>query len=861
MKMNVTMKTILMLIGPTECGKTTFAQEILIPQLNKHTEGKEFRTNVQYLSSDAIRQELLGHTHDKYDAVMTECSEQAFEILFTKLNSVTKFPINADFVIVDTTGLSETFRNRVLDISKENHYQVDAVLFDYKNVNDYYSSTRSKKLIATHTNRLRKDVLPSIRKDNFHTVHRIKAKDFFDADLNSPNPDYVIDILNYDDYLSHILPQQYEYVIIGDIHEQTADLVNLVTTHGFIIKDGIMTTDNAAAKRFVLVGDLIDKGGDTKGIIEFITQNRKWFYIVKGNHENFVSKFLRGEIKEKEIPHSVLEEYFTAIPSLTSDKELKQQFFNLVDSSKDFYRFIGISSPSFYVTHSPCKNKYIGKLDSYSRKQQRKFATIHDEPLEQQLNFLTNEAVGNHPYHVFGHVATQRNIRIRNKIGVDTGCVHGNTLTSVEFIRNRPVFKSVASTCDMDKELPIIFVQKKSIKVDELEDQDLKRLNYVLKNKVNFISGTMSPSDKDMENEELESLRKGLDYFKSSGVKEVILQPKYMGSRCNIYLSQKLDECYAVSRNGYKITRIDLTGVFKTLQEQHRVYMEENKIDYLLLDGELLPWRILGEELIHHEFEVVSKSIESELDFLTENGFNESFNELVETYKNSNFDYLEVKSTKKDLAEQFGHSTYNTYRNLKEVLKTYVPINTHKDALSIFQEQLAIYGEVSEAHFKAFSILKMKISGKELLPKMNSSDMFKILSSDDYLVLSFEDEEAYRKAKKFFDEVTTNRKMEGIVIKPEVLTADVAPYMKVRNPDYLTIVYGYDYQFPHKMKSLLTQKNISKKLRTSISEHRLGQEMLEFEHESIRTTNIEYQQVVANLLFETQKEKEIDPRL
>ena len=37
----------------------------------------------------------------------------------------------------------------------------------------------------------------------------------------------------------------------------------------------------------------------------------------------------------------------------------------------------------------------------------------------------------------------------------------------------------------------------------------------------------------------------------------------------------------------------------------------------------------------------------------------------------------------------------------------------------------------------------------------------------------------------------------------------IVPYMKVRNPSYLAIIYGYDYRFPHKYTKLMKQKNIS----------------------------------------------------
>jgi predicted kinase len=68
------MHTIFMLVGATECGKTTFAKEVLLPQLRLEDVSRNWRANVQYLSSDAIRQDILGYDYDKYDQVMLESS-------------------------------------------------------------------------------------------------------------------------------------------------------------------------------------------------------------------------------------------------------------------------------------------------------------------------------------------------------------------------------------------------------------------------------------------------------------------------------------------------------------------------------------------------------------------------------------------------------------------------------------------------------------------------------------------------------------------------------------------------------------------------------------------------------------------
>jgi predicted kinase len=858
--------TIYMLIGPTECGKSTFAKNILIPQLKYENAEKNYITNVQYLSSDEIRQELLGHPYDKYASMMMEASQQAFDLLFHKLEAVTSFPINADFVIVDTTGLAEDFRKKVIQIAKDQHYRLEAIVFDYRNIRDYYASERSKKVIANHVNRLRRDVLPQLRRGDYDDIHRIREKNFLQPG------GYEVVVGDRQEYVEHLLPQDQYYIIVGDVHESLDELQELITAHGFEVVDGkIMPTSKSRDKKFVLIGDYIDKGKNTAANVTFLYENREFFYFIKGNHENFVSKYLKGEIHDVD-PH-LLENFFDSIPVLAADAELRDKFQELVNQSKDFYRFIGKENNSYYLTHAPCHNRYIGKLDTISRRNQRRFATEFGSNIEEQLRFLERESSTNYPYHVFGHVATRDVIRLKNKIGIDTGCVSGGSLTSVALGGFKPFFKNVRATRTSDEALQLAFARKKGneIKLVELSEADEERLNYVLRNKINFISGTISPADKDLRSRELESLAKGLDFFKENGVPEVILQPKYMGSRCNLYLARELPQCYATSRNGYKITHVDLTEVFTRLLDKFSPYMDEKGISMIIFDGELLPWMALGKGLIEKQFDVMAKSLETEIHFLKEFGFEEKLQELGDRYEASRFEELKSKYPKKELIKNFGLVDYHNFKDLKGILETVPSLEEQERAAGVYQQQLELYGKDSELEYKPFSILKVVYAnGEEEFPtlSMRTSELFSLISEDEFLVVNLESPDTYEAAQRFFEKITTERGMEGVVIKPEVplsvgvgAEGEVIPFMKVRNKEYLTLVYGYDYRLPHKYEKLIKQKSIKRKIKASLAEYKLGMEMLKVRLDEIGPGNQHFKQTVANLLFEESQESEIDPRL
>ena len=65
----------------------------------------------------------------------------------------------------------------------------------------------------------------------------------------------------------------------------------------------------------------------------------------------------------------------------------------------------------------------------------------------------------------------------------------------------------------------------------------------------------------------------------------------------------------------------------------------------------------------------------------------------------------------------------------------------------------------------------------------------------------------------------------------------------------------------HKYRKLLKQKNVNQKLRTSLSEYRLGMQLLGVSFADITPDHAAYKEIAANLLFEVAQEREIDPRL
>ena len=880
--------TIIMLVGPSGAGKSTFANRVMIPQLNKgFNKANNFMPNIQYISSDAIRRDILGINYDKFDEVMTESSTQAFEILFGKLKAVTTYPINAEFVILDTTGLSEKFRNDVLDIANENNYNVDVVVFDYKKVDEYQKNFYSDelkgketggRLIAKHMKRLKTEVLRTLKKGTYRNIHKIKSKDFLTEVGGALVPNYNVFAWDYEKYIGRILPKKYDWVTIGDVHGCYDEMIELLGKYGFTIEDDVITdTEKSKGLGLIFAGDLIDKSSiqDIEKTLRFIHKNmalmRDRLQLVLGNHEEMVWKWITGH-KDLEITPQRLKEkgiYYNTTELLEQNEEMKQIFMEIFENMKGWVKFIGTDKRSFVVTHAPCEIKYLEKMDGKSLKKQYKCMSRSKNKgmsNDELTPYLKLEAVKNQPMHIFAHMGQTDVRNFKNKVCIDAGCVYGGKLVGYSNPHGKPFIQTVRKAGSTDAQNDFsnalfaeVAAERKEVDIESLSDFNQRRLNYLMDNGIGYVGGTISPAPKDEETGEFESLKAGLDYYKGK-VKEVVLQPKYMGSRAQVYLNRDIEKCYATSRNGYKI-KTDLTNMFTDQLKQQETIMGAFNIQELVMDGELMPWAALGSGLIDAQFGVIDRAVESELEFLMENGFDEAFQDLQTSYVESGFVEDRNKMNKKELAKQYGHS-YNNFKSLQWEIDRFQSVEVHQKAWETYHDQVEIYGVDGEIHYKPFRILKAtkteEHGGETFSVDMNSSMQFGTINDDEICVINFEDENYLEFAQEWYDKTTKIDKMEGCVIKPNDKENPewLAPFMKVRNTDYLHIIYGYDMNFPKKFDKLFKQKNIGRKLRASIAEYKLGEKMLEAEMGSDTQ-----RQIIANLMFENEKEIGIDPRL
>lgn len=179
MKLTFKSNTIILLIGPSGAGKSFFSENYL----------ETYLQNYHRISSDQLRENLLcGYDFDneldldKYQPRMMQVSRQAFNLLYYELEQRTSYPVNNDFIIVDSTGLNKDFRQKIIDIARRNHYNIDCIIFDFKNDDDYFTYVPEEYQWVTrkHLRKLRKETLQELNLKDFGQKIKIKDRNWDD---------------------------------------------------------------------------------------------------------------------------------------------------------------------------------------------------------------------------------------------------------------------------------------------------------------------------------------------------------------------------------------------------------------------------------------------------------------------------------------------------------------------------------------------------------------------------------------------------------------------------------------------------------------------------------------------------------
>ena len=838
--------TIYVAVGPSNCGKSTFFQKLFfatVEQLQRTT----ITAQPILLSSDQLRKDVLDKVtylgdafdkeFDKLSYQSLDLSDLAFKDLFHKIDIYTSYPISAPYIFIDSTGLWEEFRTRIEDLAKERFYNVKYILFLYNKTQDYYNwagSTEAKRIITKHIAALRETKLPNGRV--------IK--------ITKPTKEVTVDVslLNQD-----CITSSTELDIVGDIHSCYKNLTNIVSALGY--DDGLNHPEN---RQLVFVGDLIDRGPDIEAVLNWFHNRLDLFrenkhFLITGNHERWTKLALKREI---DVDTSLLK-FFTDFKTLEGSSELSEKFLDVCSAMRPC-----VISPNSIITHVPCSLQAVGKLSFAACREQStlRYPDTNEEISELITKFAQTETLRG-KIRVFGHISFNEPLVYRGAYGIDTGADKGNLITALKLAQSRkPELVSLPSEYNVgsgDRTYSFNYPQRvlPTLNFDSLSPHQRRRIFNAAKNRINFIAPTISPPA--AHEDQLESIASAIDLYTSYGIKDLIIQTKHMGSRCQVYLDRLNPESsFAVSRNGFVINpeRVDMSQIYPELNEAIPTVWDDERLT--IIDGELMPWSALGKGLIDDVF--VSQQIA-----LLEECSDPSTQRLMLLLKTlSEEDKQSYKTDKNSmkraaLAEKWpGH--------LMRVLDLVGFLPENYDELvtaeaEVYSRQVNIYGSESPVKFMPFTVLKSvhpdhERSGAERPEGAHFSGV--LIHTDDP-----RDVEA---ANRIFDSCIA-RGVEGVVVKPykfdPMKEVDYPTAVKVRQKDYLTLVYGSDYLRPENYSTLLKKKKVASKLRHSVKAQNLAVRLLNMPFGSLTKDNSEYLSLLYQIVCEEASQINIDPKL
>jgi len=842
-------QTLIILVGPSNAGKTYFADMFKTQVKQDYPIAK-----VIHIASDFNRSFLLDQIKfDKMASWMYEVSEPAFDMYYQNIESAMKFPVDAEVIIADATNLKMSNITRLTELAHKYKYNVDYVVFYYNRRKDYFKYTdefTTEYITHIHYKKMHdiyKNILSLNKKTRHGNVYCLhKHVDSIQIDYDNSwyvyfNKQYYTDYKNV--------------VVIGDIHGQYEAMQELLDKFDISVENQEIKLNNSSVDLLVFTGDYIDKCPyeNTVWMIDFVDRNIDSTNIIflRGNHERFVYHYLNRTKSYLQTSKELVDNYFTSVKYLYQDDDTRQKFLKWYKKTLKF-----IKLPNCIVCHAPVDKQLMCKVNTDTM---IKGEVRHGTSTDAYLKYFMQ--LGNfEPLVVFGHVSTQYPFVYKNVVFIDGGADKGNLLCGCYIDKRKNVkFKTVKVDSNEKEHVENfhIFIrnqlyEQKKIQFDELEPLDLYRLRYLKRKNIRFLSGTMPPAwATDSSIEDIDTV---FDYYKKHGIDEVILEPKYMGSRINVYLDcVDVSKTQFVTRGGY-IAYISNENKEKLLKQCERwIDSYKNKCGALpksmIIDGELLPWATLGQDLIDNTFNLYYKLVQSELKILSDTGFDKLFLKKKEELESMK------ELSKEDIIENYGHHIYR----LSKVLQQYhhIPIADKKAYISLFKKQLDLYANSDVSiEIKPFNVLCID---DFILPLDTHEQTFTLFNNDSYCLVDVNDISSRQKGKEFFHTLSYDRGFEGIVIKPNKIDKavfnNVVPYFKVRNEDYLLIIYGYLYKEYYNRFIKSKNRSMKAKIAACLQEWNAGLKMLQAK------TSSDFTNAYLEFKYGENIEVNVDPRL
>ncbi|MGJ4970847.1 polynucleotide kinase-phosphatase [Bradyrhizobium sp. HKCCYLRH1073] len=813
---------LIVLIGSTGSGKSTFAAKHFLP--------------TEVISSDHCRALVADDETDQ------GVSADAFDIVREIAGKRLK---HRRLAVIDATNVRPADRKGWVELARKWHALPVAIVFDpgIDVCIDRNKSRPERSLGGPVVQRMVSEVrrgFGGLQREGFRQVWKLDSVARIEAATIARQPLW-----------TDKRHDRGPFDIIGDVHGCADELQALLAKLGYQVRwrddDGrrAVSVTPPAGRKLVFVGDLVDRGPQSPDVLRIVMGmvSAGTAYAVQGNHDRKFGRWLAG--RKVTIAHGLQ----ATIDQLTGeDRSFRDSLPGFLDSLRSH---VWLDGGRLAVAHAGLKEEMIGRGSGAVRE----FALYGETTGEIDEFGLPVRADWAANYRgpttvVYGHTPVLNAEWVNNTLCIDTGCVFGGRLTALRWPERElveveaervwcepvrplaPRAGSASAQAEADQLLDIDDVsgrrwidtrlRGRMVVAEENAAAALEVMSrFALAPQwLVYLPPTMSPSETSARDGWLERPEEAFAHFRARGVEQVVCEEKHMGSRAVIALCRSADIArarfgVAGGESGAIWTRtgraffndptmsesllarlrdaVDSAGLWQELQT-----------DWLLIDAEIMPWSAKAGSLIESQYAPVAASSVAGL---------EAAADALARGAARGLDVVALGDRLRDRVTRA--------RRYGEAWAPYVwPVRGIDDLKVAPFHLLASEGQV---WFDQDHVWHMTLADR--LAAASAS----VVTRTQWRTVALADETAIADAIAWWEQLTAGGG-EGMVVKPKNFVARgpkglIQPALKVRGPEYLRIIYGPEYDAPEHIIRL-RQRKLDGKRNLALREFALGHEAL-----------------------------------
>ncbi|MEZ3183013.1 polynucleotide kinase-phosphatase [Streptomyces pimonensis] len=806
----VTDLSLVVLVGASGSGKSTFARRHFKP--------------TEVISSDFCRGLVADDENDQ------SASRDAFDVLHYIAG---KRLAAGRRTVVDATNVQQNGRRQLIELARKHDVLPIAIVLDVpeqvcaeRNAARADRADMPRRVVQRHTRELRRS-LRHLEREGFRKVHVLRG-------VEEVEHATVVTEKRFND-LTHLTGP---FDIIGDVHGCAAELEALLGELGYV--DGVHPEGRTA----VFVGDLVDRGPDSPGVLRRVMAMVKAgdALCVPGNHENKFGRHLRG--RKVQHTHGLAE----TIEQMDGEsEEFRAEVREFIDGLVSHYVLNG---GRLVVCHAGLPEKYHGRTSGRVRSHALYGDTTGEtDEFGLPVRYPWAEDYRGRAAVVYGHTPVPEATWLNNTICLDTGAVFGGKLTALRWPERELVdvpaervwyeparpLRSGAPGGHEGRPLDLADVHGRRFvetryhgRISIREENAAAALEVMSRFAIDprllpYLPPTMAPTATSHLDGYLEHPVEAFAQYARDGVGRVVCEEKHMGSRAVALVCRDADAAAGRfgaggGETGSLYTRtgrpfFDDTSVTEEVLGRLRTAVTEAGLwdeldtDWLLLDAELMPWSLKASGLLRSQYAAVGAASGA------------VFPDALAALEGAAARGVDVGDLLGRQRQRAGSASAFT-----DAYRRYCWTTDGLDGVHLAPFQiLAVQGRSLAAlpHDEQLA----------LVDRMVEHDTTGLLRTTRRLYVDTADPESVRAGVDWWLEMT-GRGGEGMVVKPvgalvhEAKGRLVQPGVKCRGREYLRIIYGPEYTRPENL-ARLRNRFLGHKRSLALREYALGLEALE----------------------------------